>query len=152
MAINSDFRDLFAALYDADARFIVVGAYAVVHYTEPRYTKDLDIWVDRSPQNAARVFQALIRFGAPTDSVTVADFQNPEVIYQIGVEPNRIDILMSIDGTEFSEAFERATQSTYGSTPIRILGLVDLMAAKLAAGRSQDLLDLKRLEEANRRS
>ncbi len=144
MAINSDFSELFAAFNAAEVRYLVVGAYAVIHYTEPRYTTDLDVWVAGTPENAPRVLASLAQFGAPIDGLTVADLQNPEVIYQIGIEPNRIDILVQIAGVDFETAYARATTTEYG-VPIRLLSFDDLILSKRAAGREQDLLDVKRL-------
>jgi hypothetical protein len=151
MAVNPDFRDLFSALNAAEARFLVVGAYAVIHHTDPRYTKDLDVWVEPEPGNAARVFEALATFGAPLAELTLADLCNPEMVFQIGIEPNRIDILMGLEGVSFFAAWEGSASSTYGGEPIRILGIQDLLVAKRAAGRPQDLLDVERLELALKR-
>lgn len=151
MSINSDFSDLFTAFNDASVRYLVVGAYAVIFYTEPRYTKDLDIWVDATPENAQRVYQALATFGAPLDDVSIDDFANRDMVYQIGIEPNRIDILMGVEGIPFDAAFERAERSSYGGVPIRILAVDDLIATKQAAGRPQDQLDLTRLAKVGRR-
>lgn len=151
MAVNPDFRELFSALNVADARYLVVGAYAVIHYTDPRYTKDLDVWVEPLPENAARVLKALAAFGAPVQDVTTANLCDPEMVFQIGIEPNRIDILMGIEGLEFSPAWSRAEDATYGGEPIRVLGLDDLLVAKRTAGRAQDRLDVERLEHALKR-
>ena len=147
MATNPDFSDLFFELNQAEARYLVVGAYAVIHYSEPRYTKDLDIWVDPSPSNAAQVYRALSRYGAPLEAVTPADFENQEVVYQIGIAPNRIDLLMKIEGLSFESAWEEADLTSYGGVPIRVLSLEQLITAKRIAGRPQDLVDVERLEE-----
>jgi hypothetical protein len=96
MAINPDFSDLFSALFDEGAEFIVVGAHAVMFFTEPRYTKDLDVWVAPSKANAERVHRALARFGAPRTELTTEDLAVPGTIFQIGMAPNRIDVLTSI--------------------------------------------------------
>ena len=105
MATNPDFRDLLSALSDARAEFLVVGAHAVMVYTAPRYTKDFDLWVRPSPDNAANVMVALRVFGAPLADLTTADLATPGTIFQIGVEPNRIDIITSIDGLAFDTAW-----------------------------------------------
>lgn len=93
MATNPDFKDLFSALCDAGAEFIVVGAHAVMYFTEPRYTKDLDVWIRPTRPNAEKVHRALTSFGAPMSDLTVEDLAGPGTIFQIGVAPNRIDIL-----------------------------------------------------------
>ena len=140
--VNPDFRDLFAALNAADARYLVVGAHAVAFYAEPRFTKDLDIWIEASPSNAPRVMAALRAFGAPMAGVTDADFGQPEITMQIGVAPNRIDITTQIDGVTFESAWPNRMPSTFGDQPIWLIGRRDLVANKQAAGRPQDLLDL----------
>jgi hypothetical protein len=148
MAVNPDFRELFSALNAAEARYLVVGAYAVIHYTDPRYTKDLDIWIEPRPENAACVLKALAAFGAPVAGLSTTNLCDPDMVLQIGIEPNRVDVLMGIEGLEFSAAWKRAERATYGGEPIRIVGLDDLLAAKRAAGRAQDRLDVERLEYA----
>jgi hypothetical protein len=107
MSVSSDFRDLLFALNVARAQYIVVGAYAVIQHTEPRFTKDLDIWVDPTPRNAARVLRALDAFGAPTDGLMVNDLASPDVIYQIGVAPVRVDILTTVAGVRFASSGRR---------------------------------------------
>jgi hypothetical protein len=151
MAVNPDFRDLFSELNTAEARFLVVGAHAVSYYSVPRYTKDLDILIGCDPVNAQRVMAALGRFGAPLDRLEVEDLSTPDTIFQIGVEPNRIDLLTSVDGVDFDAAWERRETTTYGEVPIAVLSLDDLIEAKRAAGRPQDRLDLSFLEKARHR-
>jgi hypothetical protein len=137
-------------LNGADARYLLAGAYAVLFHTEPRYTKDLDVWVEGTEGNARRVWEALRVFGAPLEGVRPEDFTSPDVIYQIGMEPNRIDILVGIEGVTFAEAWERRIATTYGGEPTWVLSLDDIRAAKAACGRPQDLLDLERLDRARR--
>ncbi len=146
MAKNPDFKDLFSALCNAGADFIVVGAHAVMYFTEPRYTKDLDVRVRPAVANAERVHRALVEFGAPMSNLTVEDLSAPGTIFQIGVAPNRIDVLTSIEGVEFDGAWERRVASTYGGVPISLLSFDDLLTNKRAVGRPQDKLDLEKLE------
>lgn len=150
METNLDFRDLFRCLNDEGARYLVAGAYAVIFHTEPRFTKDLDIWIDPTRENAKRVWDALARFGAPLSGVATEDFCDPELVYQVGVEPNRFDILMAVKGLAFEDAWERRVQSTYVGEPIAILGLEDTIRAKKSAGRPQDLIDLGHLKSRRR--
>jgi hypothetical protein len=133
-------------LNDCGVRYLVAGGYAVMYYTEPRFTKDIDIWVEATPANAQKVWTALATFGAPLEQASLADFCNKDLIYQIGVAPNRIDIMMDIPGLDFEQAWEHKSESQYGDVPIFILGLDDLIKAKEHAGRDQDLLDLKNLK------
>ncbi len=152
MAINRDFRDLFRELCAAEARFLVVGAHAVIFHATPRYTKDLDVWTEPSADNAPRVYLALARFGAPMESLTVEDLATPGTIFQIGVEPNRIDVITSVEGLSFETAWENRISSAYGEVPISILGLDDLLLNKRLIGRPQDLLDVEWLERVKERT
>lgn len=151
MATNPDFRDLFAALSAQGADFLVVGGHAVMLYTEPRYTKDLDVWVRPTSENAERVFRALADFGAPLENVKVEDFAAPGTIFQIGVAPNRVDILTSLEGIEFEQAWAARTKSTYGGVPIGVLSAEDLIVNKRAVARPQDLLDVEALTRSLQR-
>lgn len=146
MATNPDFKDLLSALSVEGAEFIVVGAHAVMFYTCPRYTKDLDVWVRPTHQNAERVYRALRAFGAPMADLTVDDLAVEGTIFQIGIAPNRVDIITSIDAVTFEEAWQRRVPSTYGGVPISLLSIADLLTNKRAVGRRQDLLDIEWLE------
>jgi predicted nucleotidyltransferase len=148
MSVSSDFKELLSAFNAARVRFIVVGAYAVIHHTEPRYTKDLDVWVEPSPANARRVLSALRAFGAPTADLGVEDLCDPDIVYQIGVAPVRVDILTRVPGLRFATASRNAVRTKFDGVPIRVLSLSDAIRAKRAAGRPQDLLDLERLRRA----
>jgi hypothetical protein len=146
MKLNSDFADLLSALSSERVRYLVVGAYAVMEHTEPRYTKDLDIWVEPSATNAARVFKALKRFGAPLKGVKEQDFTNPSLVYQAGVEPVRFDILMQIEGVKFADAWEHRTRARWGRRVVNVLSVRDLVTNKKRVGRPTDLFDVQRLE------
>jgi len=147
MKSNPDFSDLLKTFNDCGVKYLVVGAYAVMVYAEPRFTKDLDIWVDPSHDNAERVWRALEKFGAPLQRVEIKDFCNRELVYQIGIEPNRIDILMDCPGVKFKTAWKNRKKRKYGGQAVNIMGRSDLIRSKRRAGRDQDLLDLKRLRE-----
>ena len=149
--MNPDFKDLFSELSAAEARWLLVGGYATMHYSVPRYTKDLDVWVEPTEENARKIHRALARFGAPMGDLRIADLATPGTIFQIGVAPNRIDVLTAIEGLVFAEAWDRRTNATYGGVPIYVVGLEDLMTNKRAVGRPQDLLDVKWLEQAKAR-
>jgi hypothetical protein len=147
MPANPDFSDLFRIFNGEGVEYLVAGAHAVIFFTEPRYTKDLDVWVRPTSGNAARVYRGLSRFGAPLEGIAEQDFCDKGLIYQIGVEPNRIDIIMSVAGVEFDEAWADRVESTYAAVPIHIMGKASLIKAKEASGRAQDRLDLERLRE-----
>lgn len=146
MNLNKDFEELLHHLNSARAKYLVVGAYAVISYTEPRYTKDIDIWIQPEMANAKKVYESLRRFGAPLRGLTLQDLLNPLMVYQIGVEPNRIDILMGIGRIDFDHAWKNRQVRLYGKEKVNILGLQDLIKAKKEAGRPHDLTDLKILK------
>lgn len=144
--VNSDFRDIVSALSSEGARYLVVGGMAVIEHTEPRYTKDLDLWVEPSRGNAARVYRALERFGAPLQNLRVSDLMNEEIVYQMGIEPVRVDILTSLVGLKFDACWERRTTTKWGKTNVYVLSARDLVENKRRVARPQDLLDVERLK------
>lgn len=148
MPVNPDFKDLLHHLNAAKIRYLVVGAYAVIHHTEPRYTKDIDIWIATDPENAKKTYEVLEEFGAPVEQITPEDLTNPNLVYQIGVEPNRIDIMMGLKGIGFEEAWKNKEISTYGDEKIYFLGFDDLFKVKVAAGRPTDKIDVEELRFA----
>lgn len=147
MAVNPDFEDLFRALNEEKAKYLVVGAYAVTFHAEPRYTNDLDIWIEPTVENAKKVWTALAKFGAPLEDITASDFTDESLVYQVGIEPNRIDVMMAIEGLKFAAAWKNRVESKYGKVAIFILGLEDLIRAKKASARPQDLVDIEILEK-----
>jgi hypothetical protein len=147
MPANQDFKDLFALFNKENVEYLVVGAHAVIFYSEPRYTKDLDVWINPSPENALKVMAALSAFGAPLEGVSINDFSNPEMVFQIGIAPNRIDILMGIASVDFNTAMQKKTISFYDGIEIPIISKQDLIVSKRAVGRPQDKLDVDRLEK-----
>lgn len=144
--MNEDFLDMLSALSEEGARFLVVGAYALAHHGLPRATGDLDLWVERSAANAARVLRALRRFGAPLDQVSEEEFTEPDLVFQIGVAPCRIDLMTSIDGVAFRDAWEERVGLELDGVPVQILSKRHLIQNKRAMGRPQDQADLARLE------
>jgi len=143
--VNPDFCDLLRALSDAGARFLVVGAYAVSFHSEPRATGDLDIWIDPTAENAARVYLALGAFGAPVSELAESDLVTPDLVFQIGLPPRRIDIMTTITGVSFEEAWTSRSEATYGDVGFQIIGIDALMKNKKALGRPKDLVDLELL-------
>ena len=147
--MNEDFRDLLAALLGVEARFLVVGAHALAVHGVPRATGDLDVWIAADPANAERVWSALMRFGAPVATLGVSrdDLTQPDRVVQIGLPPRRIDILTSISGVAFDEAWpERVTHEVDGLV-VPFLGRAALVRNKKATGRTKDLADLEALGE-----
>lgn len=145
MDISSDYRDLFRILNIHKVEYLIVGAYAVAYYTEPRFTKDLDIWVRPDIKNANRLYVALKEFGAPLKGIDLQDFTDKNMIYQIGVAPIRVDIIMGLGSIKFDLAWKNRSKSRYGDTPINIIGIKELIVSKKRSKRVQDRLDLDRL-------
>lgn len=151
MEHNPDFKDLFHLLEKERVEYLIVGAYALIYYATPRYTKDVDIWIRPVSENIKNLWTALEKFGAPLIDITPDDFLNPNIIYQIGIEPNRIDILTSIPGLEFDAAWKNKAVSNYAGEEIYILSLDDLIKSKETTDRPQDRMDLKILSEIKKK-
>jgi hypothetical protein len=143
-----DFRDLLIELHDAGAKFVVLGGYAVAFDGHPRETKDLDVLVQADPENARRVYAALAAFGAPLASFEVGaeDFSSYNGILQLGVAPRRIDIINRADGITFAEAVADGETFEVQGRAIPVIGRSALIKNKRAAGRDQDVADVKALE------
>jgi predicted nucleotidyltransferase len=144
--VNQDFLDLLSAFNAGEVLYLVVGAYAVGVHGHPRATKDLDIWIEASPENAARVMNALRAFGAPLGDLEARDLETPGTGFMMGNPPSRIDVLTRIDGVRFEEVATRAVEASFDGVPTRVIGLEDLLTNKRAAGRLQDLADIRALE------
>ncbi len=125
---------------------MVVGAYALAAHGFPRATGDIDLWIRRSEENAERVLQALKRFGAPTHSLSINDLKTPGIVFQVGLAPRRIDILTSIDGAEFDEAWPHCKQIELEGLIIPVIGRDHLLQNKRASGRPKDKADIALLE------
>ncbi len=144
--LNNDYKEMLLCLSEENVKFLLVGAYAVAAYGYPRATKDIDIFVRAAPENASNLMKALARFGAPLSEVSAADFSVEGIVFQIGNNPRRIDILTRISGVDFQQAYERRTIVSLEGMDIPIISLEDLITNKRAAGRTQDLADVERLE------
>ena len=149
--MNQDFKDLLSAFNAHGVEHIVVGAHALAAHGHVRATKDLDVWVRPSPENAPRVLRALKAFGAPLHDLTVADLSRPGLIIQIGAPPVRIDVITMIDGVDFDEAWRDRVKTQFAGVGAAVLSVDCLIANKKAAGRLQDLADVERLEELRRK-
>ena len=145
--MNSDFKDLLHCLNTAKVKYLLVGGYAVMHYTEPRYTKDLDIWIEPTLRNSRAVFRALDAFGAPLHNILPTTFAEPGVLYICGLPPSRFDLLTRIGGVDFETAWKSREKATFARVKTQFLALDLLIAAKEVAGRPQDKIDLKKLRK-----
>lgn len=147
--LNPDFKDILSEFIAAEVQFLVVGAYALAAHGIPRATGDLDFWVRTGTANGERVLEALRRFGTPLDELSVEDFSQPDIVVQIGREPARVDIMTSIDGVTFDEAWGDRLTVTLDGLEVPILGRRHLLANKRATGRPQDIADAERLEASD---
>jgi hypothetical protein len=148
--LYEEFRDLLVELHNAGARFVVLGGHALAFHGHPRATKDLDVLVEADPDNAKRVYAALAAFGAPLSAfeVGVEDFASYDGILQIGVPPRRIDVINRADGISFDEAVADGETFDIDGCAIPVIGRAALIKNKLAAGRPQDLADVKALDQS----
>lgn len=152
MYMLKDQIDLLSAFNDHGVEYLVIGGHAVNAYTQARFTKDLDVLIRSSEANAKAIFQALAQYGAPLAHVSVSDFVGkPEQYFQIGIEPDRIDILQDIPGVSFDEAWRDATVGSVEGLPVRFISREHLIANKLAAGRPRDLGDVDELRKFARK-
>jgi len=147
MFVNSDFTDLLKLFNANHVRYLVIGGYAVIQYAEPRYTKDLDVWVSTDISNAQAVYHALREFGAPLTDLSEADFAEEGYFYQMGVPPMRVDILMGIPGIEFEDAWKKKEEIDFDGLVVSFISREDLITAKRASGRPQDLIDADMLAD-----
>ena len=144
--LNPDFRDMLSAFCAEQVEFMVVGAYALAFHGFPRATGDIDLWIRRSDENAQRVWRALTHFGAPLFDLKMDDLKTPGLALQLGQAPRRIDILTSIDGVEFDEAWPDRQKVEIKGLTISIIGRAHLLQNKKAAGRLKDQTDITWLE------
>ena len=144
--LNSDYKDILRALSERKVKFLLVGAYAMAAHGYPRSTMDIDLWVMPDPENAHLVLQALEDFGAPSSELSPEDLQKKDIVFQIGVAPRRIDILTSVDGLKFEDAFPRSNIIEIDAISIHVLSVSDLITNKRATGRTKDLADAELLE------
>ena len=145
--MTSDYKELLEVLNEFGVRYLIVDGHAVMKYTEPRLTKDLDLWIATDSENAHKAYRALAKFGAPLVNYTPADFTKEDAWFQIGVAPIRVDILMSIPGVNFESAWTRRVEDVFLGVPAYFISREDLILAKEAAGRAQDKRDLRRLRK-----
>jgi hypothetical protein len=145
MQLDRDFSEFVASFVSREVRFLIVGGYAVAAHGLPRATGDLDTWVWTDPANAKRVVAALEDFGFGSLGLEVEDFTRPGSVVQLGYPPHRIDIMTSVVGVDFEDAWERRMPMQIDDVTVHVIGLDDLIRNKEALGRPQDLADVARL-------
>ena len=144
--LNQDFKEFIQSLNDNGVRYLVVGGYAVAVHGHPRYTKDMDIWIEMTPENAQRVVSALKDFGFGSLEISADDFLVPSQIVQLGYPPSRIDLLTTLAGVDFSDCFNAKMPVDIEGVQVNFIDLDNLKRNKRATGRHQDLADLENLE------
>jgi hypothetical protein len=143
--MNSDFKELLQCFARHRVRYLVVGGYAVIQYTQPRFTKDLDLWIEPSAINARRVVKAFHEFNIPLIEITGADLAQPGVQFMLGRPPVMMDFLTSIPPLEFATCWFRRKRVRHDFGTVNYLARTDLITAKRHAGRAQDNADLEEL-------
>ena len=147
MLTSPDFKELLSLLEKYRVRYLVVGGYAVMKYTEPRFTKDLDLWISTDEENSKAVYAALKEFGAPLKDMAPADFSEEGYFYQMGNPPFRLDVMMSISGVAFESAWANREEVQVEGLAVPFISKADLIKAKEASGREQDLIDARELRK-----
>jgi predicted nucleotidyltransferase len=145
--LNQDFKEFIQFLNANQVRYLVVGGYAVAFYGYPRYTKDIDIWIEASGENAMNVMQSLTDFGFGSLDLTVEDFAVANQVIQLGYPPSRIDLLTSVDGIQFEDCYGLRATVEIDGVSVNFIDLENLRLNKRASGRFQDLADLENLSD-----
>ena len=145
--LNQDFKEFIQFLNDNHVQYLVVGGYAVAIHGHPRYTKDIDIWIETSLDNANNLLQALEQFGFSSLGLQTQDFLTPDQIIQLGYPPNRIDLLTNIDGVIFEDCYPLRLEIVIDDVVVTFIDLDNLKKNKKASGRLQDLADLENLSD-----
>ena len=146
MKLSKDLREFIALLNSTGVRYLLVGGHAVAFHGYPRFTVDMDLFVERSEANAALLEQALRTFGFSGLGIKAADFLEPGIVVQLGRPPNRIDLLTSIDGVNFDQAWAGKDVAKLDDVPVPVIGKAELILNKRATARTQDLADLEKIE------
>ena len=144
--LNQDFKEFIESLNANQVRYLVVGGYAVAAHGHPRYTKDIDIWIEVSPENAGNILRALDQFGFGSLGLTAADFLTNDQIVQLGNPPNRIELFTALPGVEFATCYPSRVEIELDGVRVDFIDLENLKKNKRATGRHQDLADLENLQ------
>ncbi len=147
MRIEKDYEDLLRSLNENEVRYCIVGSFALAFHCKPRYTKDMDIFIEPSRSNARNLLRALDDFGVGSLGLSEEDFIQPGQIIQLGYEPVRVDLMTSIPGVDFSTVWKNRVMGKYGELEVPFISLLDLIASKKASGRAQDMADLEILQK-----
>ena len=148
MRVEKDFKEFIASLNKNNVRYLIIGSFALSYYAEPRYTKDIDIFIDSTTSNADRLMMAVREFGFTDIELGSGDFLESDQVIQLGIAPLRIDLLTSLKGLPFADAWDRKTAGQYGDIPAFYISKQDLIDHKKLVGRKQDLADIEKLTKA----
>lgn len=151
MSVSKDFEELFALLNARGVKALVVGGYAFAYHAKPRHTKDIDVWIEPTRENVERLLLALEDFGFGSLGLKMEDFTEPGRFVQLGYPPNRIDLLTSMKGVTFEEAWERRVEDLFGQEKVAFINKSELIRNKEAVGRPQDLADVAALRVPSRK-
>jgi len=146
MYLTQDYKDIIELFNKHNVKFLIAGAYAMSKVGYSRSTYDIDLWIEKTKENAINIFNALDEFGVPF-KINTDDFLAPNSVLQIGIKPNRIDILTDIDGLEFSEAWGNRELVAFDEIETYSLEIFDIIKNKIASNRPKDRLDLVQLRE-----
>ena len=151
--MNQDYKDLLSAFHAHGVKYLIVGGYAVIFHSQPRFTKDIDLFIKADPANAKATYDALAEFGAPLQGIRPEDFADRGNFFRFGRDPHGFDILPDIPGVDFDAAWERRVEGLIDlETGLKasLISRNDLIAAKLASGRMRDLADVDEIRAASR--
>jgi hypothetical protein len=143
--LNQDYKDILLCLNRQEVEYLLIGAYAMAAHGYPRATGDIDIWINSDTENAVKVFRALAEFGAPMSNISTADISYKGNVIQIGVAPCRVDIITSIDGVEFNQAWKNKKSILVDDINVFIISLEDLILNKTNTNREKDKIDVAEL-------
>jgi len=147
MGLSEDFKEFIKLLNEKGVKYLIVGGYAVAYYGNPRYTKDIDLWIWPNENNAEKMVETLKDFGFSSLGLTKSDFFNPDNIIQLGYPPNRIDLITDLTGVDFEVCFANRQEVEMDELKINFISLDDLIANKIKTGRHQDLADVQKLNK-----
>ena len=143
---SQDFHQFVESLTEAKAEYLIVGGYAVGFYGHPRYTGDMDIWINQTPENVVKIVKAIDLFGFSSLGITELDLLKPQNVIQMGNPPLRIDLLTGIDGVTFAECYSRRKHLKIADLEFNFIAFADLLANKKASGRAKDLEDIANMK------
>ncbi len=150
MKLQKDLREFIELLNAHDVKYVIVGGYAVAFHGYPRFTGDVDIFIEASDANSRRMEKAVRRFGFSDTDLSAADFANPDTVVQLGLPPNRIDVVTTIDAVEFDEAWHNKMDARLDGIPVSFISKDLLIRNKTASARAQDLADIQEIDDAEK--